>query len=284
MSSECQKFVAALLPPPSNASAVRQRRNPARRNRQLAAFALIALALTYAFHWRHAAVAAAGAGATRRRWDCVVVPGGGLDAERQPAAWVRARLDAALAHDQEAARYLVLSRGTTHRAPPLDARGFPVDEAAASAAYLVAHGVAPERVLLESWSFDTIGNAAFARLMHADLRGWRSMLVITSEFHLRRTRAIFDWVFALPDAAGRRRGATELAYEAVGDRGLAEEHLASRVAKEAAALAALRDSTMADVADLAALSAFLFERHGAYRAADGAAGRGETPGHLAASY
>ena len=71
---------------------------------------------------------------TPPRYDCIIIPGGGLDGSRAPAAWVRARLDAALAHDEAADYYLVLSRGTTHKPPPLDEDGFPVDEAAASAA------------------------------------------------------------------------------------------------------------------------------------------------------
>ena len=46
-------------------------------------------------------------------------------------------------------------------------------------------------MLLESWSLDTIGNAAFARLFHAELRAWRRIHIITSDFHLARTEAIF---------------------------------------------------------------------------------------------
>ena len=156
------------------------------------------------------------------RFDAVVIPGGGLNEVHEPAAWVTARLDAALRHDSETDAYLVLSRGTTHKPPPLDADGFPVDESAASARYLVRHGVSPRRVLLESWSLDTIGNAAFARLMHADLRRWKRVLVVTSAFHMARTRAIFDWVFALPPALGRRGAwsrarAPQLEYEEVAE-------------------------------------------------------------------
>ena len=120
--------------------------------------------------------------------------------------------------------------------------------------------------------------------MHAELRGWRDVLVVTSAFHLPRTRAIFEWVFGLPEAGGRRRPPVRLAYEAAADVGLSEEHLAARRQKERSALEALEARTMAEVADLGALSAFLFERHGAYRAHEAVAGRGETPGHIAASY
>ena len=41
------------------------------------------------------------------------------------------------------------------------------------------------------------GNAAFARIFHADVRGWKRMLVVTSSIHMPRTQAIFEWIFAL---------------------------------------------------------------------------------------
>lgn len=103
-----------------------------------------------------------------RQYDAVIIPGGGLS-QNQPLPWVSARLDAALRHAEETQFFLVLSRGTTHKPPPLDADGFPVDESMASARYLIDRGVAPSRVLIESWSLDTIGNAAFSRLMHCEV-------------------------------------------------------------------------------------------------------------------
>jgi uncharacterized SAM-binding protein YcdF (DUF218 family) len=148
-----------------------------------------------------------------------------------------------------------------------------VDEAAASAAYLVARGVAASRVLLESWSLDTIGNAAFARLMHADPGGWSRLLLITSAFHMPRTRAIFEWVFALPPTlptpvrAAARASALQLEYEEVTESGLADDDvLQSRRLKEEQALRVLRESTIPAIRDLRALHDFLFVHHGAYRA------------------
>lgn len=210
-----------------------------------------------------------------REYDAIIVPGGGLDATHAPAGWVIGRLDAALRHDVRTDSYLVLSRGTTHKPPPLDAEGFPVDEAMASARYLVSQGVDASRVLLESWSLDTIGNAAFARLMHADLRGWRRVLVVTSAFHMPRTRAIFDWVFSLPSLSGAAR-VVRIDYEEVTDSGMADEHLGSRQQKEAEALRALREKTIPSIKDLAKLHSFLFTHHGAYRA-KASTERRETP-------
>ena len=202
-------------------------------------------------------------------FDAVIIPGGGLT-DGKPAAWVAARLDVALKYDSQTDYYLVLSRGTTHKPPPLDSTGFPIDESFASAAYLLDKGVEQRRVLLESWSLDTIGNAAFARLMHADLRGWRRILVVTSASHMPRTRAIFEWVFSLPPGGAGARGGRPrpmLEFVEVSDADMLDaEQLESRRQKEAASVKTLREKTMVEIGDLAALHAFLFERHGAYRA------------------
>jgi uncharacterized SAM-binding protein YcdF (DUF218 family) len=220
----------------------------------------------------------AGGSTTARRYDAVVVPGGGLDADGKPAPWVAARLDAALKHDADTAFYLVLSRGTTHKPPPLDAEGYPVDEAAASAVYLQERGIAAERVLLESWSLDTIGNAAFTRLMHADLKNWKQMLVVTSAFHAPRVREIFGWVFNLPPHVARRPFIT---YEEVDDAGMRDEARDGRVEKERRALEELRGETMVRVSSLEQLHAFLFQRHAAYRARPAGSRAGDArAGHL----
>ena len=221
-------------------------------------------------------------------FDAIIVPGGGLDGNGLPLPWVQARLDAAMAHDAETAVYLVLSRGTTHKPAPLTADGFAIDEAAASARYLIERGVAPERVLLESWSLDTIGNFAFARLMHADLRMWRRMLVVTSSIHMPRTKAICEWVFSLPDrGGGRRRPTAQLVYEEAPERGLDAIQVQDRRQKEVQSLKSLQ-STIAAVPDLAELHAFLFVRHGAYRAphaaTDAARVEDRAKGALAGTY
>ena len=61
--------------------------------------------------------------------------------------------------------------------------------ATASAAELIDAGVDERDVFVETTSFDTIGNAFFARTDHCSLAGWKRLLVITSEFHMDRTRA-----------------------------------------------------------------------------------------------
>ena len=82
----------------------------------------------------------------------------------------------------------------------------PVWESAASAAYLVNnHGVDPGAIFMETTSYDTIGNAYFTRVQICDVKGWENVWVVTSEFHMPRTKAIFEWIFAASGGPPKRR-------------------------------------------------------------------------------
>ena len=50
----------------------------------------------------------------------------------------------------------------------------------------------------ENTSLDTIGNAYFLRTIHTDVVGVRRLLLITNKWHMARTLAVFEAVFALP--------------------------------------------------------------------------------------
>lgn len=210
-----------------------------------------------------AALLAMVSGVTADKYDAVVVPGGGLDHEsREPAAWVVARLNSALELDEQTRYYIVLSRGTPHRAPPRDGADFPVDESVASARYLMKRGVAASRILLDTWSLDTIGNAYFARTAIAEPLRLHRMCVVTSAFHARRTRAIFEWIFSLDSP----QPAFVLDYKVSEDVGMAADVLEARRSKEQGSLQRLVQNTVTSVQSMAALAQFLLVNHGAYSA------------------
>lgn len=212
-------------------------------------------------------------------YDAVVVPGGGLTLSGDPHPWVAARLDAAAAVTPRPPHFLLLSRGTPHRPPPTHPRlGTPIDEAAASAAYLVAtHGVDRRVLRLDGWSLDTIGNAYFCRVALAGPLRLARLLVITNAFHAPRCRALFEWVFGLPAIAGGPPPAVALDWQVVPDVGMEPAARAARVRKEEAGLAAAVGGVMASVTDLAGLAAFVFGDHAAYAAAPAEAEASRTP-------
>eukprot|EP00189_Rhodosorus_marinus_P005009 CAMPEP_0113954346 /NCGR_PEP_ID=MMETSP0011_2-20120614/473_1 /TAXON_ID=101924 /ORGANISM="Rhodosorus marinus" /LENGTH=220 /DNA_ID=CAMNT_0000963407 /DNA_START=316 /DNA_END=978 /DNA_ORIENTATION=- /assembly_acc=CAM_ASM_000156 len=196
----------------------------------------------------------------RQRYDAVIVPGGGLNDRGQMHPFVEKRLEAALRVDPPPKWFIVLSRGTTHRVPPMDAAGRPIDEATVSANYLISNGAQPTSVLKECWSLDTIGNAYFARYMIVDNLDLRRLLIITSDFHMERTKAIFRWVFDM-----RPTKLFDLDFHSVSDDGLlSSEALALRREKEAQGLISLQ-KTMQRVQGPSELAKFLFVEHGAYK-------------------
>ena len=184
--------------------------------------------------------------------DLILIPGGGLLADGGLPPWTVARLDAALAFRANEP-ILTLRAGSPHKP------GNALSEAKAATSYLLNRGVPRVDLLEENLCLDTIGNALFARLLHTSPRGYRRLRVITSEFHLARTQACFDWIFS---AAGPDKGYV-LTYQSSPDEGLTPEALDARKAKEMAATE-LRAPERARLRTLAAIHEWLFTHHEAY--------------------
>ena len=197
-------------------------------------------------------------------YEAILIPGGGVRAGGVLPPWAAARFDRAL-ELADGAYLMPLSAGSPHRAPPLDGRGFPISEARAGAAYLMARGVAPGRILVEESSWDTIGNAWFSRALHVIPRGFERLLVVNSAFHMPRTEAIFRWVYGL-EGPGRR---CALTFETVPDIGMEGAVLEARRAKEAARLRAFEE-LRGRIATMDNLHRWLFAEHSAYSAGGGA--------------
>jgi len=74
----------------------------------------------------------------------------------------------------------------------------PITEARAMQEYAITNGIPYDKILLDEEARDTIGNAYFPKVRIIKPRGWRNVMVVTSEFHLKRTRYVFEKVFG-PD-------------------------------------------------------------------------------------
>ena len=210
--------------------------------------------------------------AKAQQFDAILVLGGGVPlAPRKQLPFVAARCQAAAAVWRAAAtkpKILCLSAGTAHCPQLLDARGSVVFEATESAAELIDAGVDEEDVFVETTSFDTIGNAFFARTDHCSLAGWKRLLVITSEFHMDRTRAIFDWVFGTTPHEG-----FELTYLATPDESLTPDAVAARAERETKSAINVRERLRPTYTTLSGVREFLVTKHDLY-AARGLVARG----------
>ncbi|GAA2808642.1 YdcF family protein [Saccharopolyspora taberi] len=111
--------------------------------------------------------------------EVALVLGAGVRSDGKPSRILQGRLDIALELLRaERARRVIVS-GSPH------SRGY--SEPVVMRDYLVAHGVAPEDVLLDESGVDTWSSARAA----AGCFGLRSVTVVTTAFHLRRSIALF---------------------------------------------------------------------------------------------
>lgn len=191
-------------------------------------------------------------------FDAILVPGGGVRERGELPLWVQKRLEFA-ANLQTDEYVITLSAGTTHKPPPLDQEGFPIFESVAAARYLIKCGVDANKVLFETSSYDTIGNAYFSRVIHIDPLSLKKLLIITSDFHMPRTERIFRWIYNLnPPTAGY-----DLHFTSVPDNEIDSNLLNIRKIKEEEGVKQLLQ-TIEQVHSLQELHEWLFKQHTAY--------------------
>ena len=235
------------------------------------------------------------------QFDAVLVLGGGAPTSlEKPPLYVRRRCDDAAqvvkafrvqkssssSSSRKELPVLCLSAGTAHMPQLLSPVGLPIWESTASAAYLQSkHQI--RNLFVETSSYDTIGNAWFARTTFADIMGWRRLLIVTNEvrivhasrrvccadslltvvvvteflsqFHMERSKAIFDWIFGLG------RSDYDLSYLASPDVGLSEEAIQARREKEIKSLRSV-EALAKTYQSLPDVWTFLNEKHDLYTA------------------
>jgi hypothetical protein len=196
------------------------------------------------------------------QYDAILIPGGGLTEQGELPIWTQRRLERAIQIGDF--RFVItLSAGTTHKPPPLDEKGFPVLESIAAAKYLLQRGIPAQRILTETSSYDTIGNAFFSRVIHVDPLHLKKLLVITSEFHMPRTKAIFLWVYGL----SRNHNEYQLAFESVPDNDIDDEIISARKERERESLIRLEE-LKARIKTFEEFHLWLFHEHKAYSIAN----------------
>lgn len=197
----------------------------------------------------------------------IVVLGGGLQSDGKIYPHVELRCQEALklykqfkARDTEVT-ILPLSGGTPHKPPPQDEGGFPITEARGSAKRLLDLHVPAEDIMEEAFSLDTLGNAYWLRLIHIEPGTFTKMIVVTNTWHMDRTMAFFNKVFALP--RGDLRLALDMEYSPA-PPGLEGDVLLSRIQREKKSLQFFLQETASKFYSMEELHEFMFTQHSAY--------------------
>src|SRR3989344_1516068 len=172
----------------------------------------------------------------KKGFDAIIVLFGGLEKDGRPHPWVISRLDKALEFSSGSKFIILAGRGTPHRPSPRDKNGFAIDECVACAKYLISRGFNPKKIILENISMDTIGNGYFTRFLIAEPMKLRKILIITSEFHMARSKEFFMRVYGLKPAPVEYK----LEFVESPNVGLGNRLVKLKMARESAGLRNLR--------------------------------------------
>ena len=121
----------------------------------------------------------------------LIVLGGGITSDLKPNEHTRQRYEKALSI-QEYYDVIICSTDKSYR--KLD-EFRETSEARIGKQYLVKRGVPEEKILLEEKSRDTFSNAYFCRKELIDVMGAQNITILTSEFHMEKTKYVFELVF-----------------------------------------------------------------------------------------
>eukprot|EP00923_Selenidium_pygospionis_P048020 GHVN01082751.1.p1 GENE.GHVN01082751.1~~GHVN01082751.1.p1 ORF type:complete len:723 (+),score=162.68 GHVN01082751.1:390-2558(+) len=196
----------------------------------------------------------------------VVLSGGGCKNNGELSPLTAKRLDVAVEMGPHC-RYFVCSGCLTF--PSLVAKeSYFVDECQAMTRYLMDKGVDPSRVLMERWSCDTLSNAHGCRHLVCHPMGLTNILIVTSAFHMARSRVAFDWIFASCEGNEDRQSSSPftLTYISADDVGLSDVALREKKKKEEASTRAILDERIPLLKTTAEITKFILTSHNAYRA------------------
>jgi len=122
----------------------------------------------------------------------IVVLGGGVDENEKITMHSKLRYDAIIKL-QKSYDYIICSSYKTYKEK---AKNQIKSEALAGKEYLIENGISSEKILLEEKSMDTFSNAYYTRVLIENL-GFKinKITIVTSKFHMQKTRILFDIVF-----------------------------------------------------------------------------------------
>ena len=121
-------------------------------------------------------------------YDCLLTLGFLLEPNGELTSTLQARVSRAIDHRLAGrAPKLVMSGGRAENEPCASAE--------AMRDFAVNAGVSPADILMQGDSLDTVGEAIFCRLLLPSHLLGKDVLIVTSEFHADRAKAIFEFVF-----------------------------------------------------------------------------------------
>jgi vancomycin permeability regulator SanA len=195
--------------------------------------------------------------------DAIFVLAGGLNEENRNHQWVIRRLDLAIElYKIKNVPIICLGGGTYHKPSPINQEGFVMHESTVCVQYLISQGI-PASSLMREWSsYDTIANAWFALMNYVIPFNYEKIVIITSDFHMDRTREIFEWIWRI---AGK--DITKIKFLEVDSEGLDREIIEARKIREQESLFKLKEM-IHGIDTLRKFADWFYHEHKAYNCHD----------------
>jgi uncharacterized SAM-binding protein YcdF (DUF218 family) len=122
--------------------------------------------------------------------DVIIVLGNDPRPSKKIPDLMKSRLNACINYYQKIPSPVILSGGyaLSYEKDP----GF--REAKIMKDFLLKKGIPKEKIILECKSRDTAGNALFTKQI-VQKHNWKNILIITSDFHIKRTKTTFNFIY-----------------------------------------------------------------------------------------
>ena len=142
----------------------------------------------------------------------IIVLAGGLKNNGHVNDWVQERLDKTIELYNEMKyktdkksnklieqdiKIICCGGGTYHKPPVLDLNNYVIHESTGCASYLIENGISKRDIYKEWSSYDTIANAYFATIKFLVPLEIKKIILVTSEFHMKRSVYLFNKISKL---------------------------------------------------------------------------------------
>lgn len=166
----------------------------------------------------------------------IVVLAGGIDNSGNPYQWVKNRLDLAidLFKTTNTSKIFCLGGGSYHKKPITNKMGYLIHESTSCSEYLISHGIPSEYIIKEWSSYDTIANGFFFFCNYVFNLNIKDAIIITSEFHIERSKYIFNFIKSLYNSD------IKLTFKCTNDENVDNDIITARKSREEKSLSKLK--------------------------------------------
>ena len=194
----------------------------------------------------------------------IVVLAGGLKETGEVHDFVKYRLDKASEIFWEEikkrnCKIICMGGGTYHKPPILNKGKFVIHESSSCAHYLLSKGIPPENLLREWASYDTIANGYFCFLNYIIPLEIKDIKIITSQFHMPRTKTIFNYFNSLTS------NNVSFEYIETENTGISDQILKFRSEKENSSKILFEENIVKKINSMKDFTEWFYLGHNAYK-------------------